>query len=283
MATALRNPGAISRGAGDRTGAEFWERWWQRTPPAAPIDPARPGLKNYPYRRFHRFFEQVFGLKPHHHERLIEIGCAQSVFLPYFARFFGFSVCGLDQSALGCRRARQILDREGVRGEIWRGDFFSPPAELWGSFEVACSFGLIEHFDHTAEAVRAVAAFLRPGGTLVTIIPNFTGWLGRYQSLLDREVYGIHVTMDAEKLAGSHREAGLHVLSTCYLMPLSLEVMNVGCWQSRGAARIVDRAHTALSRLVWLADEKLFICSPNRRTSPYIACVARKSAQPLQV
>ena len=101
-----------TQAAGDRAGPEFWERWWQRTALPAPIEPLRAGLKNYPYRSFHRFFEGIFGERPSSNRRLIEIGCAQSAFLPYFGRYFGFQVTGLDRSELGCRRARQLLDRE---------------------------------------------------------------------------------------------------------------------------------------------------------------------------
>lgn len=263
--------------AGDRTGPDFWERWWQGTPLPDAIDPFRSGLKNYPFRSFHRYFAEVFGSDSRPGQRLIEIGCAQSVFLPYFAGYFNFLVSGLDQSELGCERARQLLQREQAPGEIYCGNLFAPPAALIGAFEVAVSFGVVEHFDDASKPIGAIAQFLKPDGRMITLIPNLTGLLGRYQRLLDRTLYQAHVPMDAEALAESHRHAGLTVESCGYLMPVGLEVLNVESWRNRLARKLVSRTHTALSRLLWLADEHGLSVTPNRWTSPYVVCVARRT------
>ena len=264
--------------AGDRTGRDFWDQWWQRTPLPLPIDPCRPGLKNYPYRSFHRYFSEVLGKDSGRQRRLIEVGCAQSVFLPYFARHLGFQVAGLDQSELGCERARRILDREGVDGQIYRADLFDPPSALLGGFDVAISFGVVEHFDDTSRPLAAIAALLKPDGKVLTLIPNLTGVLGRYQTLLDRRLYEAHVVMDCETLADAHHQAGLDVESAGYLMPVSFEVLNVEGWKNRSAKRVASRAHTAASRLAWAVDDHLFRLKPNRWTSPYVVCVARRPA-----
>jgi 2-polyprenyl-3-methyl-5-hydroxy-6-metoxy-1,4-benzoquinol methylase len=262
--------------AGARTGRDFWDQWWQRTPLPPAIDPYRPGLKNYPFRSFHRYFTDLFGKEGGRGRHLIEIGCAQSVFLPYFARHLGFEVEGLDQSELGCERARRILERENVPGRIHRADLFDPQPAFLGKFDTAISFGVVEHFDDTAKPLAAIAAVLKPGGQTVTFIPNLTGILGRYQRLLDRQLYDAHVVMDRERLSQAHRRAGLEVKSAGYLMPVSLEVLNVEGWKSRVASRLVSRAHTAASRLAWMVDDHLFRLKPNRRTSPYVFCVAQR-------
>src|SRR5919201_1717637 len=100
----------------DRAGEKFWDQWWERTglPPA--IDPYRRGLKNYPFRKLHQYFQNVFRVSPTRGKTLIEIGAAQSVLLPYFANYFGFEVCGIDRSTLGCERARAALQRKNVKG-----------------------------------------------------------------------------------------------------------------------------------------------------------------------
>ncbi|HEV2382126.1 MAG TPA: class I SAM-dependent methyltransferase [Terriglobia bacterium] len=264
--------------AGDRTGPDFWDQWWQRTPLPPTIDPYRSGLKNYPLRSFHRYFAEVLGTNSAGQQRLIEIGCAQSVFLPYFARYLAFQVAGIDQSELGCERARRILEREGVQGEIYCADLFDPPAGVLGRFEVAISFGVVEHFDDAIKPISAIAALLKPGGKMVTLIPNLTGVLGRYQRLLDRRLYEAHVVMGRDRLAEAHRQAGLQVESAGYLMPVSLEVLNVEGWRSRALRKMVSRAHTAASRLAWMIDDYLFGLKPNRWTSPYVVSVARRPA-----
>jgi SAM-dependent methyltransferase len=222
----------------------------------------------------------VFRQEPERAQGLIEIGCAQSVFLPYFARYFGFRVAGLDQSELGCERSRQILERERIQGEVCCADLFNPPGALLGRFDVAISFGVVEHFDDTSKPLSGIARFLRAGGKLVTFIPNLTGTLGAYQRLLDRPLYDAHVVMDRERLAEAHRLAGLEVESADYLMPFSLEVLNVEGWKNRVARMLFSRAHTAASRLVWMIDDRLVRLRPNHWTSPYVVCVARRPTTP---
>jgi len=263
---------------GDIAGEEFWEEWWKRTrlplPPA--LDPHRPGLKNYEVRRFHQFFQQMFEGYDTSSMELAEIGCAQSVYLPYFAKQYGFKVSGIDRSETGCGRARMILEREGVKGEIYCADFFAIPPELIGRFDVVISFGVIEHFTQTAEALRAMATLLKPGGRMFDDIPNFTGVLGIYQKLLDRGMYDAHVPMSREKLASAHQEAGLEIESCDYFMPICLEVINVERWPRNVLYWFTIRSHTAISRAVWFVDDHVVRLPQNRWTSPFIYCVSRK-------
>ncbi len=263
---------------GDIAGEEFWEEWWKRTrlplPPA--LDPHRPGLKNYEVRRFHQAFQQLFKGYDTSSLELVEVGCAQSVYLPYFAKNYGFKVAGIDRSETGCGRARTILEREGVNGEIFCADFFEIPPELVGRFDVAISFGVIEHFEKTAEALRAMAKLLKPGGRMFDDIPNFTGVLGRYQKLLDRGMYDAHVPMSREELASAHREAGLEIESCDYFMPICLEVINVERWPRNLLHWFTIYSHTAISRAVWFVDDHIVRLPHNRWTSPFICCVSRK-------
>ena len=277
LVTTHRNTSAE---AGDRTGTGFWDEWWRRSPLPESIDPFRGGLKNYPYRSFHRFFRRAFHAEPSEGKKLIEIGCAQSVFLPYFARYFGFRVLGLDRSEIGCERARRILEREGVAGPIYCADLFAPPAELVCACDVAVAFGVLEHFDDTVSALRAVAQFLKPRGRMISWVPNLTGVLGRYQRLLDPGLYQAHRPLDRESFAQAHKDAGLEVESADYLMPIGLEVLNVESWKRGLVRKLVVRAHGLVSRLAWLVDDHCFQLSPNRWTSPYVACVARKPGAP---
>ena len=264
------------RPGGDRAGAEFWEEWWKRARLPAPLDPHRPGLKNYEVRRFHQLFQQLFTGYDTSSMELVEVGCAQSVYLPYFAKHFGFKVTGIDRSEIGCERARAILEREGVKGEVYCADFFSVPAQLIGRFDVLISFGVLEHFEETAEAVRALAKLLKPGGRMFNDIPNFTGVLGKYQKLLDSEMYNAHVPLSRDNLASAHRDAGLETESCDYFMPICLEVINVERWPRNLFYWFTIRSHTAISRAVWFVDDHLVRLPQNRWTSPFIYFVSRK-------
>jgi len=276
MGSALTWRASSEATAGDRTGQGFWEKWWERSSLPPPIGPHRRGLKNYPFRKFHEYFERIFKGHPTQGKKLLEIGCAQSAFLPYFSKYFGFEVSGLDRSELGCERARQMLEREGVAGEIHCADFFSPPEQLLGRFDVIFSMGVVEHFEQTADAVRAIAKLLSLGGRMVTNIPNFTGVLRAYQGLLDSAIRDVQVPLDRESLAAAHGDAGLEVESCEYFLPISLEVLNVASWPRRLPYWITIRTHGIISRAIWLIDDYVPILKPNRWSSPYVNCVARK-------
>ncbi|MGH9378436.1 MAG: class I SAM-dependent methyltransferase [Terriglobia bacterium] len=268
------SPSASS--GGDRTGREFWDRWWEKSPLPASLDPYRRGLKNYPVRKLHEYFESVFEGHETEGKKLIEIGCAQSVILPYLAKQFGFEVWGIDQSKLGCERSRMVLEREQVRGEVCCCDFFAIPESLRGQFDVVFSMGVVEHFENTADAVRAMSMLLKPGGRMITTIPNFTGFLRSYQKLLDRAIYEVQVPLDREGLNRAHQDAGFEVESCEYFLPISLEVLNVASWPRRLPYWITVRTHGVISRAVWLVDDHFAIFKPNRWTSPFVHCVARK-------
>jgi 2-polyprenyl-3-methyl-5-hydroxy-6-metoxy-1,4-benzoquinol methylase len=276
MNSAPQFPESTEKFAKEKTGEDFWDTWWLSRPLPPPIDPYRSGLKNYPFRKFHEYFERVFAGYPTRGKKLIEIGCAQSVFLPYLAKYFGFDVSGLDRSELGCERARAILNREGVTGAVYRGDLFSPPPCLFQDFDVAISFGVVEHFEDTGKALGAIAKFLKREGRTMTSIPNLSGMLGSLQKFFDRSIYDVHVPLDKEALAAAHGQAGLEILACEYFLPVSLDVLNIDRWPKGLAYKITLHSFALLSRAVWLLSDYLPLLRPNRWSSPYIICVAQK-------
>jgi 2-polyprenyl-3-methyl-5-hydroxy-6-metoxy-1,4-benzoquinol methylase len=260
---------------GDKAGAAYWDHLWEQSGLPPPIDPLRPGLENYRFRELHAFFSRTFGaVKPG--GKLIEIGCAQSVLLPYFARQFGFEVTGVDRSAIGCDRARRILEREHVSGEIHCADLFSPPARLYAQFDWLFSAGVAEHFEDTAAAIQTMGLFLKPGGHMITLIPNLSGLAGSLQKRLDRAIYDIHVVLDPAQLASAHRRAGLEAESVEYFLTVNLNAINLGSWRRGLVRRCFERAFTAISRAEWLVDDLVPWLRPNPWSSPNIICVARR-------
>ena len=194
----LRGHIAVSDELTDRA---YWERTWNDANIPMSVDLTDHGIRNHATLTVHRYFETVLCAFRRRQTSLIELGCAQSKWLPYFARHWRFDVAGLDFSELGCQRARQMLAASGVTGEIVYGDLFSPPREMLERYEIVFSQGLVEHFKDTASAIAACAAFVKPGGTILTIIPNLVGIVGVLQSALDHKVYDAHVPMDVASLA----------------------------------------------------------------------------------
>jgi SAM-dependent methyltransferase len=261
---------------GDKAGTEYWDQLWKQSSPPPPIDPTRPGLKNHRFRKFHEFFKKTFAGREGPERALIEVGCAQSVFLPYFAQQFGFKVTGLDRSAIGCERARRILEREAVPAEVHCADFFAPPEQLLGQFDWAFSFGVVEHFEDTAGAVRAMARLLNSQGRMITVVPNLSGLLGSLQRKLDPAIYDLHMILDLEGLASIHEGAELKVESCEYFLTVSLDALNLASWPPGLMRKWLPRVFHAITRAAWLAEELFPRLKPNAWSSPLIICVATK-------
>ena len=261
----------------EKTSQVYWETLWRSRHIPKPVNPYRPGLENHIYRKWHAFFHPL--LCNRSGQSVIEIGCAGSPWLPYFARQFGLKVTGLDRSVLGCKQAEEVLSRSGVKGQIISADLFSPPGEILGAFDIVISFGVVEHFVETKKCLYACSRFLRPGGLMITVIPNLAGWMGRIQKHLDRKIYDIHVPLDREDLRVAHKMAGLNVSSCNYFLFLNLGVLNLTkiskerprLWPFTWTLRAI------LDCIAWLSESWFpYLCHSNRWTSPYIVCLANK-------
>lgn len=264
----------------DKAGQKYWNDSWASSDIPQAVDPSDARTENYINRRFHQVFTRLFDRSEASSMRLLEVGCAKSAWLPYFAREFGFSVCGIDYSPNGCQMARRILQANAVEAEIVCADIYSPPEDMLGEFDVVVSFGVVEHFDDTAACLRAVSSFLKPGGLLVTNIPNMVGWIGAIQKLVNRPVYDIHQLIDPARLRAAHELAGLEVLECDYFVCTNFGVNNLIGISTRTATGYLKKVLLAIlaraSMLVWMVEDRTGSLPAGKFASPYINCVARR-------
>jgi 2-polyprenyl-3-methyl-5-hydroxy-6-metoxy-1,4-benzoquinol methylase len=267
---------------GDKAGRIYWDMMWrsaQRLPTA--VNPASFGLRSYVDRQFHKCFQSILSNPNEQFHRpltLLEIGCAASRWLPYFAKQFGFSVTGLDYSESGCEMAREILSKEGIHGTVIRSDFFTPPKEMLAAFDVVVSFGVAEHFTDTAACLKAFGDFVKPAGIMITVVPNMAGLLGWLQKLIDFRVFEIHVPLDASALQAEHQSAGLLVKSCCYCGVAHLGGILFASLQKKSPTvfRLLHIVRALNIRAVGLLDLAIPGLQPGRFLSGHIICVSSK-------
>jgi SAM-dependent methyltransferase len=260
----------------DKAGEKYWTKVWDGTRLPMPIRVDGCGPRAWFYREFHHLWEYHLPTAGENTIRLLEIGCAQSRWLPYFARQWGYAVAGLDYSELGCLQSRALLDREGIAGEIFHQDLFCPEPCQLASFDLVFSNGVAEHFEDTGAVLRQMAAYLKPGGLMITLVPNLSGWLGDLQKLVSPEVMAIHRPLTREELSEAHAAVGLHPHICNYLAFLHFSVVNSGDrWQGwrkscffKGLKGATVLARTLRQLCPGLPSE--------RRTAGYIACLAQK-------
>jgi 2-polyprenyl-3-methyl-5-hydroxy-6-metoxy-1,4-benzoquinol methylase len=264
----------------DKAGQKYWDDSWASSEIPEIVDPSDPRLSNFINRRFNQIFARIFEKSDASSMRLLEIGCAKSAWLPYFAKEFGFSVFGIDYSPIGCEMARKVLHANGVEGEVVCADIFSPPEDMLETFDVVVSFGVVEHFDDTASCLRAASSFLKPGGLLITNIPNMVGWIGSVQKMVNKPVYDIHQLIDRARLREAHELAGLQVIECDYFVSTSFGVNNLIGISINTVMGFLKKVLLVIlvraSMLVWLIESKIGYFPSTKLASPYINCVARK-------
>lgn len=259
------------------TDSDYWDRTWSGRTVPEPLNPRGSGLNGTLPRRWHRFFSQSFGsLGIRSGDRLLEAGCGGSVFLPYFVSEHGLAAEGLDNSTEGCELSNAIARRSGIPTPIHFGDVLHPAQFLLGRYRAVFSLGLAEHFTPTTSIVTALAAFLEPGGWLITVVPNMHGLVGALQRLVDPAVYRIHVPLSPAELADAHRSCALAVLSAQHVMTANFGVVNFSGPGSRVAPSLGLRLTSWTSKLVWTLERAGVPEMPNGWTSPYVAVLAQR-------
>lgn len=270
-------------GEPSRAPKRYWDSVWQNASLPQSINPQNRSLKRQQELKFHSLFKDIFA--DHRNSngatKLLELGCARSVWLPYFSKEFGFHVTGIDYSLRGCDQARAILAREQVDGQVLCADIFQPPPDLLNSLDYVVSLGVVEHFEATDRCLAACAAYLRPGGVMITIIPNMNGVIGLLQKWLGREIYDVHVPLDASALRRAHEFVELNVLRCEYFCALNFGVLNLRRIRQTFLGLWLSRALNALSVATWMLERIGIHFPPNKITSPYIICVAAKKCSRL--
>lgn len=262
----------------DKAGKAYWDKNWSLLPPEL-LDLRDRRLRNEINQRFHELFAGVLKRGRDVGKRLLEVGCARSIWLPYFALEHGLEVAGLDYSEDGCRQSEAVLAHAGVEGKVVCADMFDPPTALVGAFDYVFTLGVIEHFTDTAGTVSALGRYLRPGGRVITVVPNMQGTTGALQKLLDPDVYDTHVALDPTDLKRAHEAAGLEVERCSYFVATNYYVVNA--LRRKGSAfypaiRLSSALLGRASMGVWQM-ERLFGRLPAVRAfSPYVVCVARR-------
>jgi 2-polyprenyl-3-methyl-5-hydroxy-6-metoxy-1,4-benzoquinol methylase len=263
----------------DKAGQDYWNQTWDDYPLPSVWDVDSKRLLNHVEREFFlwiaRTLEGLGKTGPGVH--LVEVGCARSQALPVLAKRLGLSVAGIDYSPNGCEQTRAMMNREGVSGEVYCSDIFAVPASLKGGFDVVVSFGLIEHFSNTNEIVSALAGLLKPGGVILTNIPNMRGTVGFVQKILNRKIYDIHVPLTPSQVKSAHEAAGLSVIEAGYFLSSNFGVVNLGdpnrkspgWWAKKIALAILVR----ISMAVWWVERKFGKFPVSQAFSQYVNCV----------
>jgi cyclopropane fatty-acyl-phospholipid synthase-like methyltransferase len=209
-------------------------------------------------------------------DSVIEIGAGGSEEICQLARLHpDCKFTGVDYTTSGCDLLERKAASRKLSVQVKNGDMFDE--RNTDAYDVAYSIGLLEHFTSLAKAVTAIMKFVRPGGTVVTLIPNMAflnGWLTKR---FNPQCYQLHVPHTKRTLDRGHREAGLHVCESGYLGSVNFGILSA-CFQSPAAPYY--SCYLWLSRLThlcWLFESRVCSLPPIALFAPYIFVIARKA------
>jgi len=213
--------------------------------------PLLPDLRHLRDRRILELFDRHGNLAPG--RRVLELGCGRSRWLPYLAIHRQCDVSGLDNEAFAAELARANLSGAGAQGRIVCGDAFDleRQKDLAGQFDLVYSMGLLEHFGDVVDRIAALIRYVKPGGRLLTTVPNMRGFNWMMQRLGSREILEMHVVYDRRRLVHVHEAAGLTTLAAGYAGFFDGHLSAAGA----GARNIRVRLHGGLSRASSLLAE----------------------------
>lgn len=216
--------------------------------------------------------------------RVLEIGCGRSPWLPFLARRLGCRVAGIDIEPHAADLARANLAGAGAAGRIHCGDAFAltPRPDLRHTFDLVYSMGVLEHYDDAAARIAVLADYLRPGGRILTTVPNLQGMNWLLQRLADRRTLQAHVVYDRTLLARVHEAAGYTTLASGYAGFFDAHLASAAGATSRLRRTMLRRT----CRVLGLGAEAwLRLCGEGptpelRYVSPHVFYAGRRAAPP---
>jgi len=211
---------------------------------------------------------------------VLEVGCGRSPWLPFLQRRFGCGVAGIDIEPHAADLARANLLGADATGEIVCGDAFLLGArdDLRGRFDVVYSRGVLEHFDDVVDRIASLAPYLKPGGRILTTVPNMQGLNWVMQRLADRRTLEAHVVYDPPLLARVHEEAGFVTVAAGYAGFFDAHLSS----SAGGTSRLRRAAHAALCSALARASRAWLLLLRGRGTpetrllSPHVFYVGRR-------
>jgi 2-polyprenyl-3-methyl-5-hydroxy-6-metoxy-1,4-benzoquinol methylase len=227
------------KGSTDLAGSAYWDDLWRRD--------GNRGLGRFSY--FHTAFARVLGAHLRPGMRVCEVGCADSVWVPLLAAR-GYDVTGLDYSESGVARLRERLQAQHLDARVVCGDLFADSLEP-GGFDVVFTLGLIEHFTDVGAVLERLRRLLKPGGVLITIVPNLAGVWGALQRRVDKEIYEVHVPYTVEMLDRVHRAAKLDPVSP----PHYFGIFGPLILNSGALRRNWPRVNRACQGVLWITQQ----------------------------
>ncbi len=173
---------------------------------------------NFRFNRSNREFKNLF----HQLNRIaldkkscLEMGCGNSLWLPFIAKNYTYNVGGIDYTEAGIQAAQENLLSHNISGKLWLADFLDETQmkrhkHRW---DLIFSLGVIEHFEQPDQILKKFSKCLQQDGFILTVIPNLSGLMGSIQKKVNKKIYSQHKVISESMLISYHKQAGFHIIN----------------------------------------------------------------------
>lgn len=132
--------------------------------------------------------------------KFLEIGCSPGRWLIYFNKEFNYQITGIEYTEIGAKLSRDNLAASDITGNVFNEDVFETSLSK-ENFDIVFSYGFLEHFQDSENIIKTHWNFLKKGGYMILIIPNFKNSINYIiQRLIDRDNIKKHKLISAKKL-----------------------------------------------------------------------------------
>lgn len=185
---------------------EYWGKKWDDSIEDVEYTAHLKWTRRYLYRSIDKILKNI--LTPNSEKNFIEVGCGGGKWLVYSKKRFAFNVSGIDFSSEGCKLAQRAAETANIKANIFCGDFFSFDFRR-KKFDVVFSDGFLEHFSDPQFVLSELDRLVKPGGLLITIIPNLRGLHSLYIKLTKkRDIFETHRTLERKELYEIYERLG---------------------------------------------------------------------------
>ncbi len=210
-------------------------------------------------------------------KKFLEIGAYPGKYLWYFHNYFGYEPWGIEFVESFSIHTQNLLDDLKIPGHMITDDFFNLKVEHYlegNGWDLVASFGFVEHFIDSTEAVSKHIEVACPGGLILIYVPNHAGWNGTILRLIDREVWKQHNCMSLDDLLITFSKVGYNEII------FSGYIGNIGFWNT-GLNPMLRKKLGSLYPIgrapFWIIEQLgQWIIPKNQYTSPAFFVLAQK-------
>lgn len=205
----------------DIAGKDYWDDIYKKT------ELTEVRIASYCERLIERLL--IENIEKYNPKSILEVGCGNSIWLPYIAEKYNIDVYGIDYSENGCMLVKQRLKKKQDRDRIFCINIYDKEnRNKIPKVDMLFSLGVVEHFADANEVISIFKEMVNENGIIVTEVPNITGINWLISKIYQPRVLEKHIIHTIDSLSKIYDKNGIKVIQADYLGEFTFELFAWG-------------------------------------------------------